>query len=238
VKAVILNSGIGSRMGELTENKPKCLVSFDDGETILSRQITQLLQQGITEIIITIGPYGDMIPDYVSERFPGQDITWIRNEKYDTTNYIYSMFLADHLIREDILLLHGDLVFDSLVLKNLIEASGQNLAIVDSTAALLEKDFKCKISEGSIREISIHIDTKSDAYFLLPLYKLSQQFMVSWMDEIGRFVADGNVKVYAENAFNEISESLNLSVYDKKGAFCMEVDTAEDFEIAKGLLDA
>ena len=238
MKAVILNSGIGSRMGELTVDKPKCLVTFDDGETILSRQISQLLFHGVNDIIITIGPYGDKIPDYVSERFPGQDITWVRNEKYDTTNYIYSMFLADHLIREDILLLHGDLVFDSLVLKNFIEASGQNLTIIDSTMALPEKDFKCLISEGFIREISIHIDIEADAFFLLPLYKLSKQFMVDWMDEIGRFVAEGNVKVYAENAFNKISENLNLAAYDKKGAFCMEVDTAEDFVIAKGLLDA
>jgi phosphoenolpyruvate phosphomutase / 2-hydroxyethylphosphonate cytidylyltransferase len=237
VKAVILNSGVGSRMGELTVDKPKCLVEFNDGETILSRQLQQLIEHDIDDILITIGPYGDIIPNYVEERFPGIDIEWVRNEKYDTTNYIYSMYLADKHLRDDILLLHGDLVFDSKVLKDVNDSTNQNLVVIDSTMALPEKDFKCLLNDGYIREISIDISEQDNAYFLLPMYKLSKHFMNKWMDEIQVFIAEDNTKVYAENAFNRISESVKLVGYDKKGAFCMEVDTEADFIVAKSKIN-
>ena len=42
MKALILNSGMGTRMGDLTENGPKCLVELEDGTTILDRQLSIL----------------------------------------------------------------------------------------------------------------------------------------------------------------------------------------------------
>ena len=38
--------------------------------------------------------------------------TFVENPIYDKTNYIYSMYLAREYLKDDILLLHGDLVFD------------------------------------------------------------------------------------------------------------------------------
>lgn len=78
-------------MGKLTEHSPKCLVSLEEKETILSRQKRMLLDEGIEDILITFGPYGDMIPDYVKGKFPGLDVIYVRNEVYDKTNYIYSL---------------------------------------------------------------------------------------------------------------------------------------------------
>src|SRR6056297_1842064 len=109
MRAVILNSGVGSRMGSLTDDKPKCLVPLKGDETILSRQIRMLLYAGVNDILITIGPYGDMIPQYVQSAFPGVPVRYVRNEDYDTTNYIYSMYLADEYMREEVLLMHGDI---------------------------------------------------------------------------------------------------------------------------------
>ena len=42
MKALILNSGMGKRMGVLTSEHPKCMTEIKDGETILSRQLTLL----------------------------------------------------------------------------------------------------------------------------------------------------------------------------------------------------
>ena len=56
MKAIILNSGIGKRMGDLTANKPKCLVTLKDNETILASQLKTLKNTGIKKILITTGP--------------------------------------------------------------------------------------------------------------------------------------------------------------------------------------
>ena len=44
--ALILNSGMGTRMAPLTDRQPKCLTELSPGETILSRQLRQLAVPG------------------------------------------------------------------------------------------------------------------------------------------------------------------------------------------------
>ena len=57
MKALLLNSGLGSRMGALTKNQPKCMTELTDGETILSRQLRLLSDCGIQEAVITTGSF-------------------------------------------------------------------------------------------------------------------------------------------------------------------------------------
>ena len=55
MKALILNSGLGSRMGVLTSEHPKCMTEISPRETILSRQLRQISEAGIREVVITTG---------------------------------------------------------------------------------------------------------------------------------------------------------------------------------------
>ena len=64
MKALILNSGMGKRMGLLTSRHPKCMTELLEGETILSRQLKLLQQQGIREIVITTGLFDQVLVDY------------------------------------------------------------------------------------------------------------------------------------------------------------------------------
>ena len=55
MKALILNSGMGSRMGVLASEHPKCMTEISRKETILSRQLYMLVEAGITEVVMTTG---------------------------------------------------------------------------------------------------------------------------------------------------------------------------------------
>ena len=48
MRALILNSGMGSRMGVLTSEHPKCMTEISPKETILSRQLKLLAEAGFT----------------------------------------------------------------------------------------------------------------------------------------------------------------------------------------------
>ena len=52
MKALILNSGTGSRMGVLTSEHPKCMTEVSPNETILSRQLNQLVDFGVKEVVL------------------------------------------------------------------------------------------------------------------------------------------------------------------------------------------
>ena len=63
MKALILNSGLGSRMGVLTSEHPKCMTEISPRETILSRQLNQLSEAGIRDVVITTGYYDRILVD-------------------------------------------------------------------------------------------------------------------------------------------------------------------------------
>jgi phosphoenolpyruvate phosphomutase len=232
MRAAILNSGTGSRMRDLSRSKPKCLVEIAPDQTILSRQIGQLVRCGLSDFVITTGPFRGVLEHYVLSNFPDITVDFIHNPEYQTTNYIYSMHLADGLLREDVLLMHGDVVTTDRLLVALLESRMPNVAVVDSTAKLPADDFKGRINGGLIREIRVDI-FGADCVYLAPIYKLSRSFMNVWMDEIGVFIDRGSRDVYAEEAFNSIAGSLSLGFIDAKGALCSEIDTPADLAAAK-----
>ena len=55
MKALIYNSGLGKRMGDLTKDKPKSMVMLKNGETIFERQLRLLNECGIKDVVVTTG---------------------------------------------------------------------------------------------------------------------------------------------------------------------------------------
>ena len=233
MKALILNSGVARRLKPLTDDLPKCLLDIN-GKSILQRQIELLLSMGVKKYIITTGPLQDKIINHIKEKFPELNVVYTNNPKFESTNYIYSMWLArSEITDDDILLLHGDLVFEKSVVKKIVKQKISSV-IVDRAALLpeKEKDFKGQIQKGKITKIGIDVFGK-DAVFLLPLYFWTKDDFSLWMNEIGKFVEKGITSCYAENAFNEISETIDLIPVDIVNEFCMEIDTLDDFKLAK-----
>ena len=65
MKALILNSGLGSRMGKYTQASPKCMVPLLGEETIVARQLQMLSEAGITEVVMTTGPYEELLKKHI-----------------------------------------------------------------------------------------------------------------------------------------------------------------------------
>lgn len=229
MQAIILNSGVGSRMGNLTANKPKCLTELSGGETVLERQLKQLYEIGVNNIIITTGYYDNQIIEYCQSLAVPVNITYVKNHQYDSTNYIYSIFLAKEYISlgDDILLMHGDLCFEDTILDLLTVHSGSRMA-VSSTVILPEKDFKAVIEDEKI--IKIGIEFFENAISAQPIYKLTSADFETWMDAIENFCNNGKINCYAENAFNSVSEKMSLRTVDVGNLLCGEIDSAQDLE--------
>ena len=145
MKALILNSGLGSRMGALTAEHPKCMTEIAPGETIVSRQLSMLAENGIREVVMTTGAFSDVLEAYCRSLDLPLKLTFVKNPFYAETNYIYSVYCArEYLSDDEILLMHGDLVFDPTVLDDVL-ASETSCLTVSSALPLPEKDFKAVI---------------------------------------------------------------------------------------------
>ena len=225
MKALILNSGLGSRMGDLTSEHPKCMTVISSRETILSRQLTQIWEAGIEEVVITTGYYDQVLVDYCDSLVLPLRITFVKNPIYDKTNYIYSIYCAREYLDDDIILMHGDLVFEKEVFSRVI-ASPVSCMTVSSTLPLPEKDFKARIKDGKVMKVGI--DIFDEAMEAQALYKLNRDNWKVWLDRIIEFCETGNTKVYAENALNELNGAANIAALDVKDLLCAEIDNPED----------
>ena len=226
MKAVIFNSGLGKRMGELTENNHKSMVKLSNGETIFERQIRILSECGITEFLITTGPFEEQLKE-VASHFPNLSFTFVRNPIYDQTNYIYSMYLAKEHFDDDVLMLHGDLVFNKKLIIDILSDSRSNLATVNHSKKLPEKDFKARVVDGKIVEVGINI-FDINCFAFQPCYKLSKDNIHKWLANVCSFIERGIDGVYAENAFNEISSTIPIEEFFYEDYYIDEVDTIED----------
>lgn len=225
MKALILNSGLGHRMGVLTSEHPKCMTEISSKETILSRQLQLIAAAGIEEVVMTTGYFDEVLVKYCESLDLPLRFTFVNNPLYDRTNYIYSIYCAREYLDDDIILMHGDLVFENGVFDAVL-ASPDSCMTVSSTLALPEKDFKAVVREGKV--LKVGIEFFEDAMAAQPLYKLLSQDWKVWLDRIVAFCEGGNCKCYAENAFNEVSGQCSVLPLDFKDMLCAEIDTPED----------
>ena len=228
MKALIFNSGLGNRMGEFTRENHKSMARLSNGETIFGRQLRLLAAHGVTDIVVTTGPHVRQLESVAAApEFAGLNIAFVPNEVYDQTNYLYSMHLAREHLDSDVLMLHGDLVFNSGVLTRLLADLRPDLGVVNHDLPQPEKDFKARLAGDVIREVSISAFGE-DCVTFQPLYKLSRRAMRVWLDRVAAFVDAGDTGVYAENALNEVSDQADIRAFSYAGDFVNEVDNLDD----------
>lgn len=231
MKALILNSGMGKRMGVFTSEHPKCMTEISSMETILSNQLRMIVDVGIEEVVMTTGAFDDVLVRYCQSLNLPISYTFVKNPEYEETNYIYSIYLAREYLDDDIILMHGDLVFESSIISEMI-AIDKSCVAVNSFLPLPQKDFKAVIKDGLVKSIGIKFF--SEAIMSQPLYKLRKTDWRIWMDRIVDFCEsddESKRKCYAEDAFNDVSDKCHIYTLDVGERLCSEIDDPEDLAV-------
>lgn len=228
MKALILNSGVGARMGALVKDKPKCMMDIGAGYTILSWQLRVLEDLGIREVVITTGPFKDELRKYVESLQTELQIEFIHNELYRSTNYIYSMYCAQNQLVDDILYMHGDLVVEHSVIRDMMDNDRSTVA-VDSLLELPKKDFRAKLDGNVITAIDV-TSTGADCIASQPLYKIIENDMLQWNKQIAYYCENNMRSVYAENALNDITNIVKLYPMELEKRLCCEIDNSADLQ--------
>ena len=132
MQAIMLAAGKGSRLGKYTKNNTKCMLEVY-GKTLLERAVDALLLAGIKDFIIVLGYKGENVKKYIREKELDKkiNIIYVDNDVYDTTNNIYSLYLAkDYLIKDDTILLESDLIYDVSIVKKLVDSKYDSAAVI------------------------------------------------------------------------------------------------------------
>ena len=125
VIVVILAAGRGSRMGSLTDERPKCLLELA-GKSLLAHQIAALSAHGCRDIVLVTG-YGAAKVEY-------HGIRKIHNAEYETTNMVASLFCARDLMSgdHDMLVCYGDIVYEQRIVGAVLACDAEVCLPVDT----------------------------------------------------------------------------------------------------------
>jgi choline kinase len=117
MRAVIPAAGRGRRMGNLGDDRPKCLVELE-GKPLIERQITALQRGGVDEIGVVRGYRGELI------EFPG--LFYFTNPRWAETNMVMSLAAAATWLRlGPVIVSYADIFYRAELVSRLVAAPGQ-----------------------------------------------------------------------------------------------------------------
>ncbi|MCD8093033.1 MAG: phosphocholine cytidylyltransferase family protein [Bacteroides sp.] len=238
MKAIILAAGIASRLRPLTDTQPKCLLKVGE-HSLLERTMNALINNGIKEFIIVTGYCQQQIVDFVQARYPQQDITFIYNERYASTNNTYSLWLtASQAAKEEVLLLDSDILFDPQVVTELLHSEKADTLAVNRHK-LGEEEIKVITDpEGRIMEISKTCSISQAIGESIGIEKMSAAYTTALFQELEILIKQENLdNIFYERAFERlIPQGYSFFATDTSQFFSIELDTVEDFRQAQQLI--
>ena len=117
MKAIILAAGRGSRLGERTKDRPKCMCTLC-GKTLLDRCLDSLAGAGFSRTDTGI------VTGYRSEMFSVPGATFFHNKNWEQTNMFCSLTMAESWLKsEPCIVCYSDIVFSSAAVRALADCS-------------------------------------------------------------------------------------------------------------------
>jgi len=134
MKAMVLAAGLGTRLRPLTDSRPKALVEIC-GRTLLEITLARLRTFGVSEAIVNVHHFADMVVDYLKAHDDfGMRIEVSREEVLlDTGGGLKKaawFFLEDASKLDEPFVLHNVDVVSTIDLHRMVQFHRENLALV------------------------------------------------------------------------------------------------------------
>ena len=244
MKVIIIAAGSATRLGKLTEKKPKGLLEIN-GKSILQRQIELFKKHNIDEIIIITGPH---------KEFGICDVTYVEDTNYQNHDVLGSLMAAKEFLQGDVLTCYSDILFDDIILKQILNFNGDIGIPIDLD---WEKNYANRIQHPKSEADNVLVNNKK-------IIEIKKNISLSNNDEkIGEFLGpvifseigskkfvkkyselkkthNGNFhnavslsKAYLTDMIQElIDNNIKIDPIIITGKWC-EIDTVEDFKKAE-----
>ncbi len=226
MKALILAAGDGTRMESAV---PKVLLSLH-GVPLILRTVLTLREAGITEMIVVIGFKGDLVREFLGDgsRY-GVKIRYTVNSGYERENAT-SILKAEQLVDEKFLLVMGDHLFSSEIIKGLMRVNGDLVVGADLDPRYVDMGEATKLLLGAGEVKGIGKDLKEFNAVDAGIFICSKKIfpVVKECVEDGRDEWSDSIREYAKHH--------KVVSYDVSSLFWFDVDTKEDVRKAETLL--
>jgi choline kinase len=141
MRALILAAGRGSRMGQLGDERPKCLVEFD-GKPLIARQLAALRGGGAQAVGVVRG--------YRAEMIDLPDLTYFHNARWAETNMVMSLTTAAEWLKAGpVVVSYADILYRHELVRDLAAAAGDLVITYDRAwRSLWSRRFNDPLSDA------------------------------------------------------------------------------------------
>ena len=234
MQIVIPAAGMGSRLGRVTKEFPKCMIRIN-GETLIERTLRIAEELKIGRVIIITGYKADILQHHVEELQLNLDIHFIHNPQYATTNNIVSVALASAYLKErDTILIESDLIFDKEIITDLLFDRDSKVVLANYENSMDGTVVRLK-NRKMIFENSSNLLDPQGFYKTVNIYYLNYKFSRSLFVPLLNIYLDQNyTQSYYESPLKLVGEinssSLVPHITDRKW---FEIDDVNDLDLAE-----
>lgn len=223
MQAIIMAAGVGSRLGGIIKDRPKCLIMAGN-ETLLSRMVRILKQRGIDDIAIITGYKNGMIVDEL-----GSQVQYFHNPLYSVTDSIASLWLAKDLLIEDVILMNADLYVEEGIL-DIALAQKQPAVMLSDCTRIEEADFRFKVDDDRIIKAGNQISDEETDCEYVGIARIDKCFINDFKARLEYMVQNVDFKNWWEGVlYSFIKEGIDIHHADVMGEFWTEIDNMQDY---------
>ena len=234
LQAVILAAGMGKRLGKYTKEVTKGMVKVA-GKTLIERALDSLLGK-VSKVVLVVGYRAEKLKKFLGNSYRGLRLTYIDNPRYETTNNIYSLWLAsEEMKKDDTILLESDVIFEEEVINRLVKSNGDAVAVVhkfedwmDGTVVILDEYGNIS---SFLDKSALSWEDSTNYYKTVNIYKFSKEFFSKYYFPFLRaYVESNGYSSYYEVVLSLIVglKNINIKPLIIDGLKWYEIDTPED----------
>ncbi len=241
MKAIILSAGQGSRLGHMTDDRPKCLIEFN-GRTLLDRQLDALAANGIPEAIVVTGFHDELVNAAIERRRQagqGPAVRTLFNPFFKVADNLGSLYMVRSELEGDCLVWNGDTLVSEALMARVVGNEQPGICVtVDRKDGYDEDDMKVVRDEGDgrLRAIGKRISAGVNAESI-GLLAFRAGGAERFRQAIERAMRTGEgTTIWYLRVIHHLAQDGEVWTLDIKGAEWGEVDFPEDVESAEILV--
>lgn len=229
MKALILAAGMGNRLEDLTEDRPKALVPVL-GRELLLYQLDFLRHPKISEIGIVAGFLADQIIRFLKTRQVAAR-TFL-NPRYEEGS-ILTARVAANFFDDDILLMNVDHIYPRPLLDRILEQIDGITAVCDFDRSLVADDMKIKRGKnGTLARIDKKLVDFDGGY--IGMTAIPRKKTGTYIAAIEKTIKNRGFKASVEVNLQELADAGEvISIADCSRIGWIEVDNREDLARAE-----
>ena len=239
MNALILCAGSARRFfPESAEGarQPKCLLRIGAHETILSRLLRQVGARGY-RIILGTGCGHELVEAHAQENAADTEVQCVFNAEYATTNSIVTLWQLRDWVRDDTLLINGDLVLDDAVFDEFDTTATTPQLLVkhlrefdDDTYRVVYDDARRVLEMG--KDIEAAPSPQCAAFLGVSRVGDARKFL----QEIEALLSDGTRQTWPTTAYRRMLSAVAVRAVPIGDALFFDIDTPEEYEAARSAL--